>query len=118
MILQPLVENAVIHGLGDAGSIQIDLTIRTLGKQLELRVTDNGVGLPEDLAGKPYVRPPQTEGKHLGLHNVNTILIRNYGEGSGLFLDRGPEGIGTTVTATLPLMRKEGPGDEHSGSGR
>ena len=107
MILQPLVENAVIHGLPEREDGRILLTIRTVGKMLEIKVSDNGRGLPEELVGKPYERPPQSEGKHLGLYNVNTILKRHYGGDSGLYLDRGPEGVGTTVTAMLPIEREE-----------
>ena len=107
MILQPLVENAVIHGLRETEDSRICLTIRTVGKLLEITVTDNGCGLPEELTGKPYVSPPDSGGHHLGLYNVNTILLRHYGEGSGLYLDRGPGGVGTSVIATLPIQREE-----------
>ncbi len=107
MILQPLVENAIIHGLSDTDDSAITVTIRTVGEMLKITVTDNGCGLPQELAGKPYTRPPASEGKHLGLYNVNTILSKHYGAGCGLYLDHGPGGIGTTVTATLPISNEE-----------
>ena len=107
MILQPLVENAIIHGLSDTDDSAITVTIRTVGEMLKITVTDNGCGLPEELAGKPYTRPPASEGKHLGLYNVNTILSKHYGAGCGLYLDHGPNGVGTTVTATLPRSIEE-----------
>ena len=52
MILQPLVENAVIHGLPEREDGRILLTIRTVGKMLEIIVSDYGPGLPDDLIGK------------------------------------------------------------------
>ena len=107
MILQPLVENAIIHGLSDTEDSAITVTIRTVGNMLKIKVTDNGCGLPKELAGKPYTRPPASEGRHLGLYNVNTILSKHYGEGCGLYLDHGPGGIGTTVTATVPINNEE-----------
>ena len=107
MILQPLVENAVIHGLQDSQESRITVTVRTVGTMLKITVSDNGCGLPEDLVGKPYTRPPHSEGHHLGLYNVTTILSRNYGPGCGLFLDRGPGGVGTSVIATLPIETEE-----------
>ncbi len=107
MILQPLVENSIIHGLSEDSESTIHVKIRTVGDMLKITVTDNGRGLPEALAGKPYVRPAAPEGKHLGLYNVNTILSKNYGPGCGLFLDKGPNGIGTSVIATLPISMEE-----------
>ena len=107
MILQPLVENAIIHGLSDTEDSAITVTIRTVGNMLKIKVTDNGCGLPKELAGKPYTRPPASEGRHLGLYNVNTILSKHYGEGCGLYLEHGPGGIGTTVTATVPINNEE-----------
>lgn len=107
MILQPLVENAIIHGLSDTEDSAITVNIYTVGSMLKISVTDNGCGLPEALAGKPYTRPPASDGKHLGLYNVNTILTKHYGTGCGLYLDHGPSGIGTTVTATVPISNEE-----------
>ncbi len=112
MILQPLVENSIIHGLSEDADSTIYVKIRTVGDRLKITVTDNGRGLPEELAGKPYVRPAAPEGKHLGLYNVNTILSKNYGPGCGLFLDRGPNGIGTSVIATLPVHMEESNHDQ------
>ena len=51
MILQPLVENAISHGLaelGYAGLIEVD--IRIVDKRLRIVVTDNGVGFEDDVA--------------------------------------------------------------------
>ena len=108
MILQPLVENAILHGLeGIAGSwIQVRAS-QTSDGLLSISVTDNGQGLPPDMAGKPYRRETTTDGKHLGLYNVDTILKKHYGADYGLFLDTGPDGIGACITARLPIHRKE-----------
>lgn len=108
MILQPIVENAIIHGLsGIENSAVCVEAVRTDDGHLRLSVTDNGHGLPPDLAGKAYARRNVREGSHLGLYNVDTILKIHYGTDSGLFLDKGPDGVGTTVTATLPIQTGE-----------
>ena len=107
MIVQPLVENAILHGLSETADSVIRITVRTAGPWLRITVTDNGCGLPPELVGRHYTRPPKSEGHHLGLYNVDTILSKHYGEGSGLYLDRGPEGVGTAVIATLPDSREE-----------
>jgi len=44
---------------------------------------------------------------HLGLYNVDTILIKYYGEGFGLYLENRTDGPGAVVTATLPIRREE-----------
>ena len=70
-------------------------------------MADNGHGLPEDMVGKPYSRDKMLAGNHLGLYNVDTILSKHYGDGCGLYLDAGPGGIGTAVTATLPIRLED-----------
>ena len=109
MVLQPIVENAIIHGLSGVESSAVRVAAsRTEAGLLRLTVTDNGHGLPPSLAGKPYARQNAPEGSHLGLYNVDTILKIHFGSEAGLFLDRGPGGVGTTVTATLPIFEKGG----------
>lgn len=108
MILQPIVENAIIHGLsGIENSTVCVEVVRTEDNHLRITVTDNGHGLPENLAGKAYTRQNVPEGRHLGLYNVDTILKIHYGTNSGLFLDRGPHGVGTSVTAIVPIQKRE-----------
>lgn len=72
---------------------------------LEIRVCDNGAGLPEALLG-PY-RPPEKQTRHLGLFNVDTILKKHYGERFGLRLDNRTDGTGACITARLPVRRRD-----------
>lgn len=108
MILQPLVENAILHGLDGVTGSRIRVDISRQGDMLLLSVTDNGKGLPEEMAGKPYTPNMPLAGNHLGLYNVNTILTKYYGQTCGLYLDRGDEGKGACVRFTVPVRRKEG----------
>lgn len=108
MILQPIVENAILHGLESIENSMIRLEVRQEPQGLlAVSVTDNGHGLPPGMAGRPYCRETSQEGKHLGLYNVDTILKKHYGEDFGLYLDNGPEGKGACVTARLPSRREE-----------
>ena len=108
MILQPIVENSIIHGLNGIKNCLIHIeVVRSEDNMLRITVTDNGHGLPPDMAGKPYRRDKAQAGNHLGLYNVDTILSKHYGAGCGLYLDIGPDGIGTTVTATLPIRMED-----------
>lgn len=104
MMLQPLAENAILHGLSGVEHGEITVTAALLpGDILDIRVCDNGCGFPEDMLG-PY-QPRQQTG-HLGLFNVDTILRKHYGEGFGLCLENLPSG-GACIIARLPARRKE-----------
>ena len=109
MILQPIVENAVLHGLDGVEDGVVRVEARAEGERLLVAVFDNGRGLPQEMVG-PYVRGCEPGGRsHLGLYNVDTILKKHYGPDYGLYLDRRPDGPGAVVTATLPLRKEEDP---------
>lgn len=104
MILQPLVENAILHGLEGVENGVVEVAAREEAGMLRVTVRDNGLGLPPELAVGRY-RSLGPAGKHLGLYNVNTILTKYYGDGCGLFLENGRPGA--AVTAVLPVRREE-----------
>ena len=108
MILQPIVENAVLHGLDGVEDGVVQVQARRLEERtLAISVTDNGRGLPGAMVGR-YVRGAEPAGRsHLGLYNVDTILKKHYGPDYGLYLDHRPDGPGAVVTATLPLQKEE-----------
>ncbi|MGH2970102.1 MAG: sensor histidine kinase [Solirubrobacteraceae bacterium] len=99
--LQPLVENAVRHGVEsrpEGGKVAIEG--RDLGSDVELRVIDDGAGIaPEQAAAALAGR-----GTGIGLGNVHGRLRSTFGEGYGLELDGDAE-RGTTVIMTLPKFR-------------
>ena len=106
MVLQPLVENAILHGILSEG--EIELCAVEQDNELRILVKDNGKGIRKELIG-PYSPPKEDLGHHLGLYNVDTILKKHYGERYGLMiLDRKEEeGVcGTIVLAVLPLQRE------------
>lgn len=107
MMLQPIVENSILHGL--EGAPAGDISVRALreeGNMLRLTVTDNGRGFPEAMLGRP-VRRDGSQGHHLGLYNVDTILRKHFGEAFGLTLRNDPETGGAIVTAELPITMEE-----------
>lgn len=107
MILQPLVENAILHGVDgvEDGVVYVKVS-QTRDGLLRIAVSDNGKGFPPDMLGR-FRDIPRPEG-HLGLYNVDTILLKYYGDGCGLTLENADVGTGAVVTAVLPVRREEG----------
>ena len=106
MILQPIVENAILHGLRDASGSVIRVRAAEEKGVLHIAVTDNGRGFPPQMLG-PYRRDKDLAKGHLGLYNVDMILRGNFGEEYGLFLEPGDGGVGARVIATLPARYEE-----------
>ena len=105
--LQPLVENAIFHGIepkGCAGNIEIIITRDSCGDTL-IVLKDNGVGMDEKMAAKVLRAPEGEEAeakyRHVGMWNVHRRLQYSFGEEYGLSISSQP-GVGTSVTIRLP----------------
>jgi len=108
MILQPIVENAILHGLDGVENGAVHVQVSRHGEDsLRITVSDNGRGLPRELEGSYREKVKKRPAGHLGLYNVDTILLKYYGDGFGLELGNSPETGGAVVTAVLPVRRKE-----------
>jgi two-component system LytT family sensor kinase len=98
--LQPLVENAVRHGVERRGFGRIEIVGRHIDADVELRVTDDGVGMEPERARVVLAG----DGGGVGIANVQARLQTIFGPGYGLEIDSEP-GHGTTVTMTFPKFR-------------
>ena len=101
MILQPLVENAVSHGVGamiSGGRVTVSLTRQKEHVCLEVR--DNGVGIEKQLLEKikASFATERNDESHIGLHNVYQRLHLFFGAGLGFELESEP---GCTVIRML-----------------
>ena len=103
MSVQPLVENAVRHGVERrAGTGRVAITARVVGADIELCVSDDGVGIepervPAVLAGA---------GGGIGLSNVDARLRATFGERYALRIE-SQTGQGTTTVMTVPQLQGE-----------
>jgi two-component system, LytTR family, sensor kinase len=100
LILQPLVENAIKHGIGPRlapGRVSIEASV--CGSRLVLRVSDSGIGVPSGAIQR------LTQG--VGLSNTRARLERLYGADHRFTFDHGPSG-GVLVEMELPLRRAAG----------
>mgnify|MGYP004536279905 CR=1 FL=1 len=105
MMLQPLAENAILHGLSGVQDGRLTVTAREEDGVLEICVLDNGCGFPAELLGQ--YKPPEKQTGHLGLFNVDTILRKHYGESFGLRLENRKDGAGACIAARLPARRRD-----------
>ena len=108
ILLQPLVENAIYHGIKPKlAQGKISILAQLEGKDLLLTVQDNGVGMTEEQVNQ---LEEAFEGKRApvsyGLHNVHQRIRLTYGNPYGLHVESCLQD-GTTVTIRLPMEKKE-----------
>ncbi|OMF30794.1 sensor histidine kinase [Paenibacillus sp. FSL H8-0548] len=105
-ILQPLVENALYHGVSDDGYIHVDIR---LNDELQITIQDNGSGmLPEkiDQLLNDDSMDSQKVGMGIGMKYVKRILEANYGN-QATFHIKSEIGNGTIISLSLPVLRGE-----------
>ena len=116
MTLQPLVENALSHGINrrvDGG--KITMRVESIGSRLQISVEDNGVGIAEDelhrvrknlreRSGPIERRADSSRSTGIALRNINRRIQFYFGMQYGVDV-ASTQDIGTTVIVTLPQMR-------------
>jgi two-component system sensor histidine kinase YesM len=112
MVLQPLVENAVLHGLSarlneEGGGAVLEVAAAEADGSLVLTVRDNGRGMSADDIAAAFARDPEAAGPDgsgaIGIPNVQHRIRAQFGERYGLDLESMP-GAGTVAQITLPLV--------------
>ena len=106
MVLQPLVENAIIHGVADLEEGYIKLWAEADGGDLLLRVSDNGRGIAPEVLAR-LEQHQDIPGGHLGLTNVDHIIRLYYGADYGLSASSDGK-TGSCVTLRLPMKKGDG----------
>lgn len=98
--LQPLVENAVRHGLeAKDGPGHITISANDSGAFAEVTIEDDGVGM--DPVQLQSMLAGHMDGEHVGLRNVDARLRQVYGDDHGLVIETAP-GEGTLITMRVP----------------
>ena len=113
-LLQPIVENAVVHGLGRGKIKNTEIKVKVWADEdLHILVEDRGVGFDvEEWRRKPGKKEEHT---NIGIHNVEEMIHMEYGENYGMWIESRP-GEGTRVTYLLPVVRgKKHDTDNYSG---
>jgi two-component system sensor histidine kinase YesM len=105
LIIEPIVENAVIHGIEDQIETgRVDIVIKRENQDLVVVVTDNGKGFD---ASELYLEPKSSkkERQHIGMYNTNKRLQLIYGPEYGLQVT-SQQGVGTQVTIRIPMTEQ------------
>lgn len=109
LMLQPLVENAIIHGFEDGSHGHISVEVLRGGETMLLTIRDDGCGMsPESIERFHKREGPKTGEGHLGLYNVDAILRLHYGPDSGLRFLPSVGGRGTCIRIALPITYQRG----------
>lgn len=99
--LQPIIENAILHGFGEfIEDGEIVIAAQADGDDVVLTVTDNGVGMDETQC-RAILSHDQSEPGGIGMKNVNDRIRIYFGAAYGLTIQSEPD-CGTTVTIRLP----------------
>ncbi len=103
LCVQPLVENAVRHGLeGRPGCGRVTIVASDAGSEALISVEDDGAGIDPDAVRRTLAGSPDGDG--VGLGNVDERLRQVYGDDYGLVVETA-EGAGTKVSMRVPKYR-------------
>lgn len=99
-ILQPIVENSIIHGIDDdERTVNINISARSMEDLLLIEIADDGKGFnPESIDN----RTSKNKLSGIGIDNVNERIRLNFGDGFGL-TTKSRRGEGTVTDIILPL---------------
>ncbi|HOF99947.1 MAG TPA: sensor histidine kinase [Clostridia bacterium] len=105
LVVQPIVENAIYHSMDFMdGEGEIRVTVRVEGSDLFISVSDNGIGMPQDLVDRLLVEHfPISKGSGVGLKNVNERIRLYAGDAYGVIIESELD-VGTTITLRLPAL--------------
>lgn len=113
LLIQPVVENAVIHGLKvKKGKGKVKLSARVVDNTLEVQIIDDGIGMDETkvdiirkmLDSNNLNNDISSDQESIGLKNVHDRIQMTYGKQFGLFV-KSKKNYGTLVTLTIPVEK-------------
>ena len=105
LLLQPIVENALLHGLkGKTDNPTLKISVRAAENDLLFIVEDNGSGF--DPATLKLRKPPIQDSHHIGLQNVDKRIKLHFGTAYGMKIE-SEIGKGTTVTLRIPKITEK-----------
>lgn len=108
IILQPLAENSILHGIlereGESGTIQING--KTSGEDIILSIHDDGASMSEEIVSDIPAGIASSEAHGYGVRNIDERLKLYFGSGYGLTF-KSEESIGTTVEIRIKIITSQ-----------
>ena len=114
LIIQPLVENAIRHGIlkkEHGGAVK--LSVREKGQTMTITITDNGIGMPEEM--RRMILSHRMSRRGVGISNINRRLAGFDGASMSI---RSIEGNGTHIEIVFPIVKQPAKSVGHSRYGR
>lgn len=105
LILQPIVENAIVHGFDseDGSFMKIEIKAHKESELLVIEISDNGKGIEEDMLNKIFETRNINKFSTVGLNNVNERIRIYFGENYGIKV-KSVINVGTSVNVILPYI--------------
>ena len=110
LLLQPFVENAIIHGFKEieyGGILRVDVMLSESQDKLDIIIEDNGRGIPCEIAERfnhPDNVDPDDRGS-IGLNNAFSRMRMYYGSSASWNVSSIPE-VGTVITLKIPVEER------------
>jgi len=108
MTLQPIVENAIVHGIepNKVGGVLRITAILNNNNDVEIEITDTGLGMSRSLINQIFSEKYSNQGGHvtgLGIYNVHRRIQYHFGEKYGLQIESRIN-YGTRVRLMIPFI--------------
>jgi two-component system sensor histidine kinase YesM len=106
LIIQPIVENALKHGMQNVESINVNITASIENGNLKISVQDNGTGIESEILDE-LIKDLEREDvykEHIGMYNSHRVVRLLYGQPYGLKIE-STYGKGTIVNIILPINK-------------
>jgi len=109
LLLQPIVENAIFHGIENKkGNGNIKIMINTFGDKIKFVIQDDGIGMTTDTIERVMDKKANAQNQRgfsgIGIRNVDERIKLHFGEDFGLRI-YSTLGAGTTVEVCIPLLK-------------
>ncbi len=108
LILQPIVENSLKHGIENTNNLNIQISIKKVGEDIKISVEDNGQGIIQERLNylRNILKDDTAMPEHIGLYNVHRAIKLLYGDDYGLTIN-SEYGVGTKVVLKTPIIGDE-----------
>jgi len=105
LILQPIVENSIVHGFKEEGGTRLNIEIKAYSENglLTIQIADDGSGIEEDILNKIFKTKNANKFSEVGLNNVNERIKLYFGESFGIKIT-SEINKGTCVMIALPYI--------------